>query len=118
MALPTMTYYEYLDEGGEAPEEEFAMLLPWALSAVAHEIWPHESVDAAQLDAYRRAVTAAIDADRITGGMHGMLGGSSVSIGSFSMGGSTSGSDSGSGQIVQAIRQALTGSGLLCKVVM
>lgn len=117
MALPTLTYQRYRELGGQAQEEQFNDLLPWALCAVEDAIFPHDHVDDWQIPGYERALLVTIEYDRTTGASHGLddIGGS-FSIGSFSH----SGLSQGDWKVTQQrmIARALTGTGLNCKVVL
>lgn len=117
MALPTLTYQRYVELGGQAQEEQFNELLPWALCAVEDAIFPHDHVKDWQLQGYERALLVALEYDRATGSTHGMDDyGGSFSIGSFSQSGLTQGDWKQTQQRV--IARALTGTGLNCKVVL
>lgn len=117
MALPTLTYQRYRELGGQAQEEQFKELLPWALNAVEDVIFPHDYIEEWQMQGYERALLVALEYDRTTGSTHGMddIGGS-FSIGSFSQSGQAQGDWKQTQQ--RAIARALTGTGLNCKVVL
>ena len=117
MAWPELTYERYAALGGREPEASFADLLPWAARAVRRECLGRVPSTDAEVSAAEAAITAAVEVDAAWGGTHGMATGGSVSIGGFSASG---GSDGGTyaSDLSDAIRDALAGTGLACRVVL
>lgn len=112
-------YGFYRDEwGGDAGEADFSALLPHAVAAVVAAVWPNRPTTYADDYAYRRAVCAAVDADRAYGGTHGVGTGAagSLTLGSFSAssgGAGGSDSDAYAAELRAAVAAQLVGTGLL-----
>lgn len=85
MALPSVAYTDYESYGGGLPEESFKASLRAARASVREVIGFNEPQDAAEEEAYRNAVCAAVDVDAAygaSGGIGERM--ANLSIGSFS----------------------------------
>lgn len=115
MPLPSVTYEQYKAQGGTLEADAFAASLRAAVSAVRDVIGYNEPQDDDDVEAYTRAVCAAVDVDEAYGASGGIGEGvASVTLGKFSatMGGN------GSASLYQAdmrraIARELAGSSLL-----
>lgn len=118
MDWPELTYDEYRGLGGVAGGNDFGDLLPAAERAVRAAVWPNVPDTDRKAGAYKAAVAAALDTDRQWGGSHGARTSGGVTVGRYS---ESQGTGTGAGgydsELSRAIRAALAGSGLLCKVV-
>lgn len=115
MALPCVTYEDYVSLGGNLREDAFASSLGNATSRVREIMGFNVPRNERQERAYVRAVCAAVEVDATYGCSGGIGEGlASVSIGSFSAslgaGDATGGYDA---DMTRAIRRELSGSGLL-----
>lgn len=117
MALPSVTYSRYQELGGKLDQGAFDASCPAAVAAVREVIGFNEPQDDEDLEAYERAVCAAIAVDNqygASGGIGERL--SSVTLGRFSA--SLSSGDGGGASpydadMERAITRELTGSTLL-----
>lgn len=116
MPLPDLTYARYAELGGTHDEGTFKGSLRAAVASVREIIGFNCPETNGQVEAYERAVCAAVDVD-VAYGASGGVGEdlASVSIGSFS---ASAGTGNGStsayqGDMRRAIRAELSGSGLL-----
>lgn len=112
--LPEVTYERYQELGGELGENAFKASLRAAMASVRQIIGFNVPNDT-NLEAYERAVCAAVDVDAAYGASSGIgEGGDSVKVGSFSISGNShAGISAYDADMRRAIRQELTGSGLL-----
>ena len=116
MTLPAVTYADYEAWGGTLGEDAFAESIRAALSSVREIIGFNEPRDDEDLDAYVRAVCAAVDVDQAYGASGGVGEGlASVTLGSFSaaLGASGSGASAYDIDMARAVRRELVGSSLL-----
>lgn len=115
MPLPELTYARYAELGGTHDEGAFQGSLRAAVASVREIMGFNCPETGEQVEAYERAVCAAVDVDVVYGASGGIGEGlASVSIGSFSA--SMSGDSASSGykaDMRRAIRTELSGSGLL-----
>lgn len=114
MSVPALTYQRYRELGGSAGEDAFAASLPWASRHVAAACWPNEPAPDTE-GAWLAAVAAAVDVDVEWGGTHGAGDSGSLSIGGFSTSGG-SGGEPFADELTRAVSDALSGTGLLCRV--
>ena len=116
MPLPSVTYEQYKAQGGTLEADAFAASLRAAVSAVRDVIGYNEPQDDDDVEAYTRAVCAAVDVDEAYGASGGIGEGvASVTLGKFS---ATMGQASGSSSLYdvdmrRAVRRELVGSTLL-----
>lgn len=115
----SLTFAEYQGLGGRLASDEFNALLPYAQDLVARECWPRAAETDAQAAAWKRAVARVVDVDSAWGGTHGAASGGSWTVGRVSESAPSSSSDGSSfdADARAAIRSALVGTGLLCKVI-
>ena len=104
MPLPSVTYEQYKAQGGTLEADAFAASLRAAVSAVRDVIGYNEPQDDDDVEAYTRAVCAAVDVDEA----YGASGGISATMGQAS--GSSSLYDV---DMRRAVRRELVGSTLL-----
>lgn len=114
MTIPEVTYERYQELGGKLGEDAFEASLRAAMASVCYVIG-FNTPDETNLEAYERAVCAAVEVDHFYGASGGIgEGGDSIKIGSFSIsGGNSNGISAYDADMRRAIRQELTGSGLL-----
>lgn len=116
MPLPSVTYEQYKAQGGMLEADAFAASLRAAVSAVRDVIGYNEPQGDDDVEAYTRAVCAAVDVDEAYGASGGIGEGvASVTLGKFS---ATMGQASGSSSLYdvdmrRAVRRELVGSTLL-----
>lgn len=85
MPLPSVTYEQYKAQGGTLEADAFAASLRAAVSAVRDVIGYNEPQDDDDVEAYTRAVCAAVDVDEAYGASGGIGEGvASVTLGKFS----------------------------------
>lgn len=97
MPLPSVTYEQYKAQGGTLEADAFAASLRAAVSAVRDVIGYNEPQDDDDVEAYTRAVCAAVDVDEAYGASGGIGEGvASVTLGKFS---ATMGQASGSSSL-------------------
>ena len=115
MPLPKLPYSRYAKLGGTHDKGAFEGSLRAAVAAVREVIGFNRPETGEQVEAYERAVCAAVDVDVAYGASGGVGEGlASVSIGSFSASMSGDGAASGyQADMRSAIRRELSGSGLL-----
>lgn len=113
MGLPEVTYKRYQELGGTLGEDAFKASIRAAVASVRYAIG-FNVPDETNLEAYERAVCAAVDVDHFYGASGG-IGEKvdSVKIGSFSISGGGGSLSSYDADMRRIIRQELTGSGLL-----
>lgn len=114
MALPSVTYGQYTDQGGKLPQDAFTASLGAAARAVREVIGFNTPQDAEDVEAYTRAVCAAVDVDNAYGASGGI--GErvqSVSLGKFSATSATGGESPYDADMTRAITRELSGSSLL-----
>lgn len=117
--LPTVTYERYQELGGKLRVDAFEASLRAAMASI-REIIGFNVPNEANLEAYERAVCAAVDVDAYYGASGGVgehmisatLGSFSASFGS-NVQGSISAPSTYDLDMHRVIRQELTGSGLL-----
>lgn len=117
MALPSVTYERYRDLGGTLPRGAFSASLGAAVRAVREVVGFNAPEDADDVEAYERAVRAAVDVDSAYGASGGIGERvASVTLGRFS---ATSATSATSGMtpydadMTRAIMRELSGSSLL-----
>ena len=115
MPLPSVTYEQYKAQGGTLEADAFAASLRAAVSAVRDVIGYNEPQDDDDVDAYIRAVCAAVEVDEAYGASGGIGEAvASVTLGKFSA--SLGGNGAASLYDVdmrRAVRRELVGSTLL-----
>lgn len=114
MALPSVAYTDYESYGGGLPEEAFKASLRAARASVREVIGFNEPQDAAEEEAYRNAVCAAVDVDAkygASGGIGERM--ANLSIGSFSVSSSGEGVSAYDMDMRRCIAHELVGTSLL-----
>lgn len=119
MTLPGLGYARYAELGGSLDAAEFHASLRAGLAAVREAVGLNEPEDDEELEAYERAVCAAVEVDAA----HGATGGAGedmvgVTVGGFSasFGSASAGAYQQSAyerDMRRAIRRELSGTGLL-----
>ncbi len=112
--LPMVTYERYQELGGKLERDAFEASLRAAVASV-REVIGFNVPNEASLEAYERAVCAAVEVDHHYGASGGIgEGAESMSLGGFSLSGlAKDGLSSYDADMRRAIKQELTGSGLL-----
>lgn len=114
MPLPMLPYERYAELGGSAGEERFRSSLGHAVASVRDAMGFNVPETEAQVEAYERAVCAAVDVDDAYGASGGIgEWASSITLGEFSASGGADGQSGYDRDMARAIRRELAGSGLL-----
>lgn len=114
MALPSVTYEQYTEQGGTLPRDVFTASLGAAVRAVREVIGFNAPQDVEDIEAYERAVCAAVDVDNAYGASGGIGERvASVTLGKFSATSAANGESPYDADMTRAIMRELSGSSLL-----